>query len=181
VGGPWCARCARRPWRSARRQVREWTAWGRAAGGSWNQSWTQLQDTVASIDAGDPPKAQVEQQGHHSGWRGPASGGGSAGSNPAGGAIFSQHKPPFRPGLMGRGGRPRVSGSVQRYPVVNGGSHPIRVQARPTESDSRASPAAAVGAPAPRWTRQRFATYRVLSCGTLTPALPASTTGVADS
>jgi Nucleotidyl transferase AbiEii toxin, Type IV TA system len=34
---------------------------------SWNQPWTQLQDTVASVDTDDPPKGQVEPQRRHSG------------------------------------------------------------------------------------------------------------------
>jgi hypothetical protein len=68
-------------------EVLEWAACSRVASGSWNQSWNQLQDTVAPVDAGDPPNAPVGHQGHYSGWGGPASGGGSAGSNPAGGAT----------------------------------------------------------------------------------------------
>src|SRR2546421_963642 len=61
---------------------------GHEPGGSWNQSWTQLHDTVATADTDYPAKALVGHQRRQSAGGNPASGGGSAGSNPAGGTKF---------------------------------------------------------------------------------------------
>jgi len=56
-------------------------------GGAWNQSWTQPHDTVATAETDNPANDQVGHQRRHSRRGRPASGGGSAGSNPAGGAT----------------------------------------------------------------------------------------------
>jgi hypothetical protein len=58
VGEP-ATRCARLPWQSARWPALAWAAGSRADRDSWNQSWTQLHDTVATADTDDPAKALV--------------------------------------------------------------------------------------------------------------------------